>query len=483
VVYKIDRLTRSLFDFAKVIEVFDAAGVSFVSITQQFNTTTSMGRLTLNVLLSFAQFEREVTGERIRDKIAASKRKGMWMGGRAPLGYEIRDRKLRVVQAEAQIVRQLFQLYLQHGNVRVVKDEFDRGKLRITLGRGSGFSRGHIYKILSNPIYAGRIGHKGEVFDGQHQAIVSADMWDKVQGDLQTRAIRSRLHAGGEPSPLAGILFDDAGDRLTPSHAVKNGRRYRYYIAHRLIRGEKQAGGIRLPAHEVESAVAAAIVDLLGNQQQLFELLKLEGTSAQAKLRRAEELRSDLQKSSTHGQLLAIKPVLQKIAVKPHELALTLRLEALGAYLSGEQRPATVGSGKAGDSRQLDLTVPLSIYRQGREMRLMLSNIQQAHSGIDETLVRLIARGYRWRHEIVQGISSSAVEIAKREGVTDAYVCRLMGMSFLAPDILVRVVSRAINLTLHKLISTPLLPLDWQNQKIMSDSAMCDLHRNYRRLV
>src|SRR5688572_8741809 len=209
VIYKIDRLTRSLFDFAKIIQVFDAAGVSFVSVTQQFNTTTSRGRLTLNVLLSFAQFEREVTGERIRDKIAASKRKGMWMGGRTPLGYEIKDRKLFVLETEAQIVRQLFDLYLRHGNVRVVKDEFDRQNVGSMSGRSSTFSRGHIYKILSNPIYAGRIGHRGEVFDGQHEAIISADTWDKVQRHLQSRTIRSKSHGSKEPGPLAGILFDE----------------------------------------------------------------------------------------------------------------------------------------------------------------------------------------------------------------------------------------------------------------------------------
>jgi site-specific DNA recombinase len=462
VVYKIDRLTRSLFDFAKIIEVFDSAGVSFVSVTQQFNTTTSMGRLTLNVLLSFAQFEREVTGERIRDKIAASKRKGMWMGGRAPLGFEIKNRKLHVVETEAQVIRQLFDLYLRHGNVRVVKDEFDRTKLGTTCGRGT-FSRGHIYKILSNPIYAGRIGHKGEVFDGQHQAIVPADMWDKVRQNLETRTIRPRSHGAKEPSPLAGILFDETGDRLTPSHAVKNGRRYRYYIAHRLVRGGKQASGMRLPAAEVESAVAAAIVDLLGNQQQLFELLKLEGSSAQAQLRRAEKLRSDFQKSSIQEQLLAMKPVLQKIAIKPHELVLRLRIDALPAWIAGLN-----ASGKTEKTRLFDLAVPLSIQWRGREMRLILSNVQEAHARVDETLIRLVACGYRWRHEIVQGLSASAVEIARREGLTDAYVCRLMGLSFLAPELISGILAGHAPITELRVLGC--FPLDWRSQRDVLNS-------------
>ena len=175
VVYKIDRLTRSLFDFAKIVEIFDARGVSFVSVTQQFNTTTSMGRLTLNVLLSFAQFEREVTGERIRDKIAASKKKGMWMGGNVPLGYEVKERKLHVVESEARIIRRLYELYLELGNVRRVKEEADRIGLKTrstAMSAGLPFSRGHIYKILSNPLYAGRVAHHGQVYDGQHACVI-----------------------------------------------------------------------------------------------------------------------------------------------------------------------------------------------------------------------------------------------------------------------------------------------------------------------
>src|SRR6476660_3001945 len=200
VVYKIDRLTRSLFDFAKIVEVFDAKGVSFVSVTQQFNTTTSMGRLTLNVLLSFAQFEREVTSERIRDKIAASKQKGMWMGGAVPLGYNAVNRKLRINAEEAKTVRLLFELYLKLGSVRQLQDECQRlglkTKRRTMLdGRHSGgtaFSRGHLYLILSNQIYIGRIPHKGRSYDGEHEAIIDAETWDKVQARLAMNAGRKR---------------------------------------------------------------------------------------------------------------------------------------------------------------------------------------------------------------------------------------------------------------------------------------------------
>jgi site-specific DNA recombinase len=193
VVYKVDRLTRSLADFAKLVETFDAHGVSFVSVTQSFNTTTSMGRLTLNVLLSFAQFEREVTGERIRDKISASKKKGMWMGGVVPLGYRVEDRALRIVDDHAAIVRSLFRHYLEARSVVRLKQQLDAEGFRLPIridggGRSTGgglFSRGHIYKILSNPIYVGHIIHKGQVHEGQHPSIVTPDLWDQVQQRLR----------------------------------------------------------------------------------------------------------------------------------------------------------------------------------------------------------------------------------------------------------------------------------------------------------
>jgi DNA invertase Pin-like site-specific DNA recombinase len=247
VVYKIDRLTRSLFDFAKIVEAFDAKGVSFVSVTQQFNTTTSMGRLTLNVLLSFAQFEREVTSERIRDKIAASKQKGMWMGGGVPLGYDAVNRKLRINAKEAKTVRLLFELYLKLGSVRQLQEECQRLGLKTQLrtmldGRRSGgtaFSRGHLYLILSNPIYIGRIPHRGRSYEGEHDAIIDAETWDKVQAQFAANAGRKRGRASSKhPSLLAGLLFTAEGVPFTPSHAVNHGLRYRYYIERSLLTPE-----------------------------------------------------------------------------------------------------------------------------------------------------------------------------------------------------------------------------------------------------
>jgi len=233
VVYKVDRLTRSLADFVKMVEAFDAHGVSFVSVTQQFNTTTSMGRLTLNVLLSFAQFEREVTGERIRDKIAASKRKGMWMGGLVPLGYDVRDRHLVVNQAEAAAVREIFRCYQELGNVRLLKAELDqrglRSKVRVAnngvQSGGHSFYRGALYTVLRNPIYIGQIRHKGICHPGQHEAIVERDSWEQTQTLLSAHPVRGTPGATkSAPSPLAAKLFDERDAPLTPSHAVKGAR-------------------------------------------------------------------------------------------------------------------------------------------------------------------------------------------------------------------------------------------------------------------
>ena len=274
VVYKVDRLTRSLSDFARIVEIFDAAGVSFVSVTQQFNTTSSMGRLTLNVLLSFAQFEREVTGERIRDKIAASKKKGLWMGGHIPLGYEPKGRTLVINDAEAETVRTLFKLYLELGNVRRVQAEADRLGLRSKVRTkrdgsvygGKPFGRGALYAILANPLYVGEIGHHGERYPAAHPPVVDQSTWNAAQAQLTENAIRRRSRTNAKmPSPLAGRLVDEEDRPLLPSHASKNGRRYRYYVS----RDRSVGGGWRLPAAEIETLVVNAVAALLKNRSAL----------------------------------------------------------------------------------------------------------------------------------------------------------------------------------------------------------------------
>lgn len=267
VVYKIDRLTRSLADFSRIVDTLDAAGASFVSVTQSFNTATSMGRLTLNMLLSFAQFEREVTAERIRDKIAASKRRGLWMGGNVPLGYDADGRTLKINDKEATTIRALYELYEQHGTVREVKAAADQQGLQTRQrstadGKqtgGGAFDRGHIHHILINPVYSGRIRHKEKVFDGQHDAIIDPDRWDRIQQQLQEGAAKGRARkTAKQRSLLCSKLFDETGDRLTPSHSrTRAGVRLRYYVSHRLIKksGEANLDGWRLPARELEAKV------------------------------------------------------------------------------------------------------------------------------------------------------------------------------------------------------------------------------------
>jgi site-specific DNA recombinase len=252
VVYKVDRLTRSLADFAKMVEIFDAHGVSFVAVTQQFNTTTSMGRLTLNVLLSFAQFEREVTGERIRDKIAASKRKGMWMGGVPPLGYDVRDRRLLINPVEADTVRYIYECYLKLGSVRQLSKELEQrgivSKVRVSrTGVKSGgcrFSRGALYELLANPIYICEIRHKQERHPGEHEPILPKEVWERAQQRLNENAARGRGSANRSiASPLAGKVVDADGQPLYVQGAAKGRRRYRYYVSKCLVSGSASDNG------------------------------------------------------------------------------------------------------------------------------------------------------------------------------------------------------------------------------------------------
>src|SRR5437762_1901237 len=302
VVYKIDRLTRSLADFAKIVEILDARGASFVSVTQQFNTTTSMGRLTLNVLLSFAQFEREVIGERIRDKIAASKKKGMWMGGVPPLGYRAENHKLIVIDGEAEIVRSIYRRYAELGSVRLLKSELEARGIKSkswtsAAGRvigGKPFSRGALYLILQNRIYRGEIVHKGQSHPGEHIPIIDQPLWDAVQAQLVSNSGERNAGTGTrEHSLLTGMLFDRDGNRMTPTHAIKKDTRYRYYVSRPLITKHqtKRSTGLRIPATEVEQLVISRIRQWLLDPGKIYQAIQLPDLSAQRRLvARAAEL-------------------------------------------------------------------------------------------------------------------------------------------------------------------------------------------------
>jgi site-specific DNA recombinase len=291
VVYKVDRLTRSLADFAKIVDVLDAHDASFVSVTQQFNTTTSMGRLTLNMLLSFAQFEREIAGERIRDKIAASKAKGMWMGGNVPLGCDVRERKLVVSEAEASTVRMIFQRYAELGSVALLKAELERAGIVSKrregadgeLSGGKRFSRGALYLMLQNWLYRGNVAHKEKIYPGQHEAIIEPELWQAVQDRLAAGRREQSMAVGAEaPSLLSGLIFDSDGARLSPTHAVKKGKRYRYYVSTALITRSRSEHpkGRRIPAGDIEGLVLDRLRALFASGAEVSDAVAPLGLDA-----------------------------------------------------------------------------------------------------------------------------------------------------------------------------------------------------------
>src|ERR1700726_3581324 len=471
VTYKIDRLTRSLADFAKITEIFDARGVSFVSVTQQFNTTTSMGRLTINVLLSFAQFEREVTGERIRDKIAASKKKGMWMGGNVPLGYDASERTLVVNAAEAKIVRCIFALYRELGCVRRVKEEADRLGLRtkhsttasgIERG-GRSFSRGHIYHLLSNPIYIGEIAHKGQLYPGQHPALIDSYTWAAVRDQLATNARdhRRKAHAT-EPSLLAGVLVDALGERLTASHAVKKGRRYRYYVSAEA--GTDRPQGWRLAAQEIEDAVIKVLADALTRPAMLlehFDTAGVPGDQTRKLLDRATRFVAALNRSPAE-RAKVVRDLIEKVVIDEDAIIIRVRRSPL---LGG---PVSSSSAENPTDSPIELTAPVAFRRRGVEMRLVLPAValQNDRSRCDPTLVKAIARGRAWFEELAAGRARSLQELAERDGITRRYVRRLVDLAFLSPHLVEAILQgrQPVELTATRLTEID-LPLDWTEQR------------------
>src|SRR5712672_2920661 len=445
VVYKVDRLTRSLADFARLVELFDAEAVSFVSVTQQFNTTSSMGRLTLNVLLSFAQFEREVTGEGIRDKIAASKKKGRWMGGNVPLGYDADERTLVVNPAEAETVRRVFALYREFGCVRRVKEEADRLGLRTkasttangTERGGKPFSRGHLYTLLSNPIYTGQIAHKDQLYLGKHPALIDADSWAAVRDQVAGNASDHRRKAkAAEPSLLTGLLVDACGERLTQSHAVKKGRRYRYYLSAALITeaGTDRAQGWRLAAREIEEAVIRILADALTSPARLVELLgaaSMPSDQVRKLLSRAASMAAALGGSPGERAKL-VRELVEKIIVDEKTIIIKLRR----GLLLGED-VASSASEAASDSA-VELMATAAFTRRGAETKLVLPGLapQKHSSRCDPALIKAIARGRAWFEEFVSGRARSLQELAKRDGISRRYIRRLIGLAFLSPELI-----------------------------------------------
>jgi DNA invertase Pin-like site-specific DNA recombinase len=491
-VYKIDRLTRSLFDFAKIVEAFDAKGVSFVSVTQQFNTTTSMGRLTLNVLLSFAQFEREVIAERVRDKIAASKQKGMWMGGAVPLGYDAVSRKLRINEDEANTVRLLFDLYLKLGSVRRLQEECHRRGLRTKLrtfldGRrtgGTAFSRGHLYLILSNPIYLGRIPHKGRSYEGEHEGVIDAETWDKVQAQLAANAGRKRGRVSSKhASLLAGLLFTVEGVPFTPSHAVNHGRRYRYYVERSLLTAEAgkaksgapqlnefgygvQTKGWRLTAHQIEQLVLKQVAVFLRDRGALLDGLRLKQKSpdfVSTILGRASKLANTCRSGASASHLEVVAALVRRITVAQDQVTIEVDPNGLAERLMGQAAPKPNGK----DHPAILIQVPVRFRRRGVEAKLVVLDPKPGTSEPDINLVKALARAHEWWRRIARGEAKGVGDIARAEGLNRAYVTRFLCMAFLAPEMTKAILEgrQPTELTAKTLICSALkIPLLWNDQ-------------------
>ena len=437
VVYKVDRLTRSLADFAKLVELFDAHGVSFVSVTQQFNTTTSMGRLTLNVLLSFAQFEREVTSERIRDKIGASKRKGLWVGGKAALGYEVKDHKIVVVENDAERVRTIFRTYLELGSINLLMADLHERKIVTkvqalksgkTIG-GIPFTSGPLGYLLRNRFYIGEVVYKGEILPGEQIPIVDRELFEAVQAKLAEQQNNHTKTRAKSEALLTGLIFDDRDNRMTPSHARKKGMKYRYYVSLPLLQGQPdRVGSIhRVPATEIEKLVGDAL-------RRKFEV------APNIDLR-------DLIKVHVH-----------RVEVKPKQLVVELK-----ANTEKQEREA----GSALEIIQIPWTKPPSKRR--REIiepeSKSMPDARPIRADARARLVVAIARGRRWLDELVAGDVPDIETIADRERCSVRKVNMTVSLAFLAPDL----VKAAIEGRLPRGIGFARLcdpPAEWSHQYV-----------------
>lgn len=490
IVYKIDRLTRSLSDFAKLVDQLDAAEASFVSVTQSFNTSTSMGRLTLNVLLSFAQFEREVTAERIRDKISASKKKGLWMGGSVPIGYEADGRSLKIDEKEAKTICTIYALYQKHGNIRLVKNELDklglRSKSRLIIKKPTdgekhpkligdvSFSKGHIHFILTNPIYAGRIRHKDTVYGGQHPFIINPETWDEVQSLLQSDAHKSRAKKTGsvDQSKLLGKIFDENGARLTPSHSKKGKRRYRYYISHHLTQDtntpsdqtkpmtdQNNKPNWRLPAKHLEDMIGTVIIDHLTQNQH--KLLTKDASAEQIKLF------SETIKSITHkGEKSPLLKLNYFVLIK----RIDLQVGFLTVKLDGDETSKQLSVDlELIDERALSFSSPFQYRKRGVETKFSIGSQITNH---DEILVRNLAQAHHFMVQLKLGKSPDQIALAysvkSKTMITAKRVALLVKLACLAPDITDAILQglQPHGLTSAKLLKSP-LSSDWEEQREM----------------
>ncbi len=426
VVYKIDRLTRSLADFAKLVDVFDQYGVSFVSVTQSFNTTTSMGRLTLNVLLSFAQFEREVIGERIRDKIAASKRKGMWMGGCPPLGYDVKERQLIINEKEVDTVRYIFDCYLDFKTIpRLVEHLTMKGiksKAWVSVtGRehkGQPYGQGGLHHLLSNPVYAGYIRHRKEIYEGIHESIIPRDKWQFVQDLL---VVRSRTERGHKNQSLEYILkgkiFDTEGVIYTSMRSNKGGKHYYYYVSRNLAQNKNSLKKVigRLPSHEIEALVVTATRAELANIKRLSDILHLD----------MEQHYKFLEHISKRAETAGLYKAVHKVIVDTDNLRIDICLEKLATVLNEDMNVSLPLDAATGTHC---ITIPYHTKRARRGAVMIQTGDKTDPLDLPKSKIEMLVKGVIWRDEHFHG--RTFAEIAKENGCSRSYVMRVVDYSF-----------------------------------------------------
>jgi site-specific DNA recombinase len=426
VVYKVDRLTRSLADFAKLVELFDQHSVSFVSVTQSFNTTSSMGRLTLNVLLSFAQFEREVIGERVRDKIAASKRKGLWVGGPVPFGYATVNKKLVIVPEEAGTVRTMFRLYLECGSIGALAEELARrnivSKVRtFTSGRAKGggpYSVGALAHFLNNRFYIGEVVYRGETHTGEHGSIIDRPTFEAVQALLAQNAWDRQVRLNESPAILMGRIFDDRGNRMTPSHSNKEGVRYRYYVSHVLLqRRKKDAGRVtRVPAIPLEKLVVEAI---------------------------RARAQPDTEPKGSLSDREVIDRYVVRIIVRPNSIDIELR-EPSPAPAPSLSVDAPVTDGVAVASPTCTAVISLRWSAPAfAAVKGVLHRPEVKPTLKQETrdaILLAIAKARSWIDDVVSGRVQSFDEIAEREGKVERHIRLLTPLAFIPPRTLASII-------------------------------------------
>jgi DNA invertase Pin-like site-specific DNA recombinase len=451
VVHKIDRLSRALMDFAKLVEVFERRSVTFVSVTQSFNTTTSMGRLTLNVLLSFAQFEREVTGERIRDKIAASKKKGIWMGGNPPLGYNVAHRKLVVNGAEAETVRLIFQRYLDLGCVRLLAVDLANrrivSKLRVlangkTKGGKSLLPSG-LYVVLKNRVYVGETTHKGNSYRGEHKAIVPTTLFNDAQRRLVLNLPGKRLRRPtSQDAPYAGRLFDEAGAPMRATYSLKGNVRYRYYVSVPNLKGERSKATItRIPAPPLETLLANALVRLgLSRTESTRTILRVDVLASAMVIRFDRDVFLNLVREAN-----------------PCARSENDALGRLRVALSANETLVAIED-------RINLTLPIRAKFRGGDASL-LSPLGRRSPSPNFPLIRAIARAYRWRELMVSGEAKTIDTIARKFCVDRSHVGVTLKLAFLSPKITHAILAgeQPPNLNLARLLATK-IPLEWAAQ-------------------